>query len=298
MAFFAPIEAVSSRLNEIPISNGNFIINITDGQLLYDAYNNKRISISSISFIDTEAELLSSTGAKNRLYIAKNTGIIYYWIGSWCSVRINNQSGLNAIYYLSENGSEDNDGLEADHPAKTLSQIINTYQSQPDMVIIVSGNISDTIINISNKNSITIVGDSTNNPCITGNITLENSPFRIDGVKLNGTFNPINTCGSITSSEVTRIQTYNTNLVINDCFIQEVTGNSGGSIIIKSGKIKESIRSIITANTGSIITIPDDITGDVTYTSSNLGKIYRNGQELSSSEQEFITNLFEIEKVY
>ncbi len=298
MAFFAPIEAVSSRLNEIPISNGNFIVNITDGQLLYDAYNNKRISISSISFIDTEAELLSSTGVKNRLYIAKNTGKIYYWVGSWCSVRINTQSGLNAIYYIAENGSEDNDGLDADHPAKTLSQIINTYQSQPDMIIMISGNISDTIINISNKNSIAIIGDSSDSSCITGNITLENSPFRINGVKLSGTFNPINTCGSITSSDVTRIQTYNTNLVINDCFIQEVTGNSGGSLIIKSGKIKESVRSIITANTGSIITIPDDITGDVTYTSSNLGKIYRNGQELSSSEQEFITNLFEIEKIY
>ncbi len=85
MAFFQPIEAIAKRVNEIPVSNGNFIINTTDGQIMYDTYDNKRITISGVTFINTEEELLSSTGINNRLYIVKNTGGIYYWLGNWCS---------------------------------------------------------------------------------------------------------------------------------------------------------------------------------------------------------------------
>lgn len=298
MGFFSLIEAVSNRLNEIPIANGNFIINITDGQLLYDTYNNKRISISSISFIDTEKELLSLTGVKNRLYIAKNTGSIFYWVGSWCSVKISNQSGLNAVYYVSENGSDDNDGLEIDHPAKTLNQIIKSYQNQSDMIIMVTGNISDTIVNISNKNSITIIGDSSSTSSITGNIALNNSSFSISNLKINGTLSSNDTHGRITSSESTRIETNNSYIVIDNCVINNITGNNSSSITINNGTVHESAKAIITANTGSIITIPDDINGDVTYESFSLGKIYKNGDELSSSEQKFVSKLFEIEKVY
>ena len=116
MAFFQPIEAIARRINEIPISNGNFIINTTDGQLMYDTYDNKRILISGVTFINTEEELLASTGTANILYIVKNTGGIYYWLGNWCSCNTDStkiKENAKAIEELNETTSEHDDILNS-----------------------------------------------------------------------------------------------------------------------------------------------------------------------------------------
>lgn len=108
--YFSPIEAVPNRLSDISISNGNFIIDIVNGKLFYDTYDKKRINLSAITFFDTAQELLATTGIKDKLYIAKDTGVIYYWINSWVPITV---SGSSSGGSGSGSGSESGDSSDS-----------------------------------------------------------------------------------------------------------------------------------------------------------------------------------------
>ena len=302
MAYFSPIEAHREKLKNIKINNGNFIVDVGEHQLLYDTKDNKRITISSLEFVDSEQDLLKTQGIPGKLYIIKSTGAVYFWVGEWNSISQAGDLGGNPNLVVDPNGSEDNDGTDPDKPAKTLSQLIDRYGPTKDITIHITGPITEVKdVNIDSKNNITIIGDD-DTATITGNINITNSTFHLINLRINGTLIVKDSIGTIDKCDITRINNSNTSVSMKENSFGEYTGDGNGLTTIADCKDRGKYNNvIITADNGSIISVIETSNSfyeKVVYETFNMGKIYRNSQPISEDEKNFIFDLFSIKEIY
>lgn len=86
MAKFVPNFVADGKLQEVPISEGNFIANITKQQLAVD-YNGQRLSFSDFVTVATKDELDAIESPLPKLYFVEATGKLYVWGPSgWVTV--------------------------------------------------------------------------------------------------------------------------------------------------------------------------------------------------------------------
>lgn len=181
MSFLHPIEATTTRINDIPVSNGNCIFDITKKKIFYDTHTGERIEISGFEFFDTETALLASIGIEDRIYIAKDTKAMYCYENSSWKLLQGGSGGNSSIstFYLSETGDDNNSGTSQDSPMKTIKGLFEKYPSNTIFNITISGNIPASDVDV------------------TGNLTIQNKIIYIYGTnkdtdKINDKFLFIN----------------------------------------------------------------------------------------------------------
>ena len=86
MAKFVPNFVADDKLQEVPISEGNFIANITKQQLAVD-YNGQRLTFSDFVTVKTKEELDAIESPLPKIYFVEATGKLYVWGPSgWVTV--------------------------------------------------------------------------------------------------------------------------------------------------------------------------------------------------------------------
>ena len=86
MAKFVPNFVSDNKLQDVPLSEGNFIANITKQQLAVD-YNGQRLSFSDLITVAAKEELDAIASPLPKLYFVESTGKLYvYGPSGWVSV--------------------------------------------------------------------------------------------------------------------------------------------------------------------------------------------------------------------
>lgn len=86
MAKFVPNFVADSKLGDVPISEGNFIANVTKQQLAVD-YNGQRLTFSDFITVATKEELDAIESPLPKLYFVEATSKLYVWGPSgWVTV--------------------------------------------------------------------------------------------------------------------------------------------------------------------------------------------------------------------
>lgn len=309
MAYWSPIEANHNKIEDIKKSNGNFIIDVDENQVLYDTKDNRRIIISNLEFVDSEADLMKITGVPNKIYIIKNTGAAYFWIGGgWNSVsEAGNITGdSDTVLTVSPDGDEDSDGTDPNSPAKTISQLIKRYGNARDITIHVIGTINEPHGFYVDGKNINIYGDgSTSIINIQGNpasMRFFNSTFHLSNLVINGTFEADTSTGSITNCDIDTIHSENSIVYTSYSSFGRFYGLGNGINTISEIHSNTKYSDIIiNAAYGSIISVndtDDPVYSNISYSASSAGKIYRTSEPISEDEKNFILNLLGIKEIY
>lgn len=95
MNIIKPIQAIKGVLDKIKVENGQLISCIDTKEIFIDSYDNKRIKISDIIFLETELEKSSILAPLiNKLYFVKENNKIYTFSGSrWNEIFMSNGEG-------------------------------------------------------------------------------------------------------------------------------------------------------------------------------------------------------------
>lgn len=309
MPHITPNEAINNRLSEIEIKSGNLIFNIDNESLLYDTSSNKRINLSSVIPIKSEKELTQLTGVPEKLFLAKDTGALYYWIGNrWYAIKIASDATIYDTFYVSESGSDDNDGVTANTPAKTINNILNKKANNLDRVniCILGGTFNENKIQVNGKSLINIYSEATNMdtmPVINSEISISNSNFRISSLKLFGPITIDNSAGKISACTINSMALNSgTGLELSNSLVHaEMVEFNNNTVAIKANN--NSVCSVTNirgtnnvtgynVNNGSTVTVygNNTMTYSENYILSNNGRIYLSGEEADESTKKFVTD--------
>ncbi len=309
MAYIAPVEAVTNRLSEVDIASGNLIFDVEREKILYDSSSNKRIDLSSVVVFNTEKELLTSEGIIEKVYLAKDTGSLFYWDGRiWLPIKVASNAVIYDTFYVSPNGSDDNDGLTADMPAKTIYNILNSKATNLSnlTIYILPGTYNEGNLNISNKKYVKIYSEATNTaemPTINAVLNISNSNFIIDDVKI-GKINVTESIGQINKAYIntttvgdpdSAILVENSLVNINACTFMDnsiaITANRNSVCAVTAISGTGNVVGFY-VNNGSVVTLYDhiDITTGELYTLNNGGRIHLINDPTDITTKEYIDN--------
>ena len=191
------IEAKSNRIDEINIKDGNIIINLDDEKVLFDDIEGNRIEFSSIVMKDKESDFLKTTGIIGKVYIGKDTGSMYYYGGTkWYPITVSSYNMNPTDFYVSSDGSDDNDGLSSEKPSKSIAAVLKKYANNAVMRITLLTSTEDEIVSIQNKRFLSITGSSEK---INFDLTVSNSHFELKNIITSSTIAIQNSSGTFTN---------------------------------------------------------------------------------------------------
>ena len=290
VTYLHPIEAVTDRLSEIGIKDGNIIFDIVSKKILFDSVNGVRTEFNSVKLIDTESELLSSTGIPNNIYVARDTNAIYtYDNGSWISLTISSKKLTENTFYISaESGDDNNNGLSIDSPMTSVNSVLNKYANSSVYIINVIGNVSEGTISITNKKCVTLIGsDSTPVTLTSTNVSIENSSFKIQNITISSDVVINNSRGTIKTSTISGILlSSNSTILLSELSSSSnIVCNDNSMITIRDSNIE----SLVLSN-GSIVSVDSNTTLNNYTISDYTAKLNLAEYETDISTYNFIGN--------
>lgn len=191
MAHLKPIEVVNNRFSEVELKSGNLIFNTDLQKILYDSSSNVRLDMSSVVVCETEKEIIESTGIPGKIYVAKdNSSLFYYENYKWFAVKIASNAVIYDTFYVSASiGSDENNGLSADLPVKTIRNILEDKGKNLSVlnICIIDGEFAEGDLYIDNKTYINIYSagmSETAMPYIKSIISINNCTFKLNNLRI------------------------------------------------------------------------------------------------------------------
>lgn len=292
-----PIEAVTSRLNEVPFKHGNVIFDSQGKTIYYDSITEDRIEISSVIFVDAETIIKDRIikGIENKLYICRDTGSVYYSSNDMFLPVLSKKLAKYTDFYVSPTGTYDNDGLSKDSPLGNINDIFNKYPDSNDVTIHLEPG-KYTYMDARGIGYVKIIGDI-NGATSIDYLTIDSCSFymtNISCININATSSKgiISNC-LVKANKSFGISLHNSNLFIENTEINDASialvldRNSFATIVDLEGSNDNIAYSV--AN-GSILNVLGELIKykEMQYILATLGKIYFVGQPTDVKTKEYI----------
>lgn len=298
--YLRPVEAVASRIPEVAVINGTFIIDVTNSKIYYDTLDDQRLDLSSIQFCDSKNDLSTINGVNNKIVITKDTGACYFWDGEWKPVVVSYTANIPDTIYVSASGSDDNNGISSSYPMQTINGALSKYKSVSKInLVLLPGTYSENII-IDSKTYVSIYSDSSQ-ATIAGDIIITNSTVKMNNLEAS-TITIENSCGSLAEVYLSNglvinnstvniaggyIESPSIGLSVTNNSIVTLRGTEGAASIgykVSNGSIVNAIGTVISSSSAQ-------------HEISNLGRIFLPGESVDVTTKAYIDSMLEIEVV-
>lgn len=290
-----PVEAITSRLNQIPIKHGNLIFDSVGQTIYYDSLNLDRIEMSSIIFATKEEDIKDKNidGIDNKIFLCRDTGAVYYYFQHEFHPILATKLAEYTQFYVSPDGNKDNDGLTKDTPLPYINNVFEKYPDASDITIYLSaGHFSN--IEIKGIGYLKLIGASSGTEI--DYINIDSSSFYMTNISstditLQNTKGIISKC-FVDANDSFGIKTNNSNIYIE--YTQVI--NSSKALVIDQNSYctafdvtGENNNIGYTVVNGSILNVfGSRIGATALYRLNTLGKIYFEGDKTDISTKEYI----------